>query len=820
MEKLLNKNNASQSCNTTTTEYEVLAPAGSYECMLAAFSAGADAVYVGGQLFGARAFANNFNQEELIEAINYAHLHNKKLFLTVNTLLKNQEIENKLIEYLTPLYEAGLDAVIVQDFGVLSLVKKHFPDMDVHASTQMTVTGKHFAKELKELGVTRIVPARELSLNEIEEIYKETGLEIECFVHGALCYSYSGMCLLSSLIGARSGNRGRCAQPCRLPYDVLLNDDVKKEQYPLSPKDLCTLKLLPKILKVGVYSLKIEGRMKKPEYVASVTAMYRKYVDMYIAKGEENYKVSEDDIKLLMEIYNRGGFTEGYYEKHNGRELMSVERPNHMGVKVANITNIDMKRKQILAKTIENISKDDVLEIFLPKGQSLYIKADNVQKNKEFVIGFNNISSSRNERVDFNKLSNLINKSLGIMRTRNNVLLKNIQEQYINKNLTESLAFGGSILIQRDCPISVDIWLDDNYVHIDGPIPDLASNRPVSAEDILKQFNKTGGTAFVLDKDNFDVTVDDVLFVNIKDINLLRREALEQLNSQVLNRYKREYKIQMDACSFERENVDQYKTLISVLVSTKEQLEAVISCDSVDIIYAEINMFSLDDEKNWIKYINDAHNNDKKIMLALPYITRSLGKKFIVSIKDALNRLNFDGYLFRNMETVCLFKDIDLDSKSSVFDNTIYGINDYSSKFLLEYESEMLTASYELNKSELKHIDNSKMELCVYGYIPVMISAGCIKKTYNKCNHVNENVSIKDRLGNKFININQCKFCYNVLYNSTPLYLFDLIDEINSINPRAFRFNFVNESAQDVRKILNGELVENYTRGHYKRGVE
>ena len=293
------------------TKYEVLAPAGSYECMLAAFNAGADAVYVGGQLFGARAFANNFNQEELIKAIDYAHMHNKKLFLTVNTLLKNQEIDKKLIEYLTPLYEAGLDAVIVQDFGVLSLVKEHFPKMDIHASTQMTVTGEHFAKVLKDYGVSRIVPARELSLKEIESIYKETGLEIECFVHGALCYSYSGMCLLSSLIGARSGNRGRCAQPCRLPYDVLFDNETKKEQYPLSPKDLCTLKILPKILKAGVYSLKIEGRMKSAYYVATIIRAYRNMIDACF----EGAAVSDDIHFWLDELQkvSHRPYTTGFY---------------------------------------------------------------------------------------------------------------------------------------------------------------------------------------------------------------------------------------------------------------------------------------------------------------------------------------------------------------------------------------------------------------------------------------------------------------------------------------------------------------------------
>ena len=804
--------------NATTSKYEVLAPAGSYECMLAAFNAGADAVYVGGQLFGARAFANNFNQEELIEAINYAHLHNKKLFLTVNTLLKNQEIKNKLIQYLIPLYEAGLDAVIVQDFGVLTLVKEHFPDMDIHASTQMTVTGPHFAKELKELGISRIVPARELSLAEIEEIYNNTNLEIECFVHGALCYSYSGLCLLSSLIGARSGNRGRCAQPCRLPYDVLLGDNNEKEQYPLSPKDLCTLRILPKILKAGVYSLKIEGRMKKPEYVASVTAMYRKYVDMFVEKGEEGYKVSDEDIKILMDIYNRGSFTEGYYEKHNGRELMTIERPNHMGLKVAKIINIDYKKNQIIAKAIENIAKDDVLEIFLPKGNSLYIKTEAVLKNKEFRISFNNISSSKNERIDYKKISTMLNKAEFIMRTRNNVLIKDIHDNYVSKNSNGQLVFGGNIVINKDCPISVDVWIDDLYVHADGPIPDVASNRPVCMDDILKQFNKTGGTGFVLDKDNFNITLDDGLFVNIKDINQLRREVLERLEVMILDKYKRIYQHSSKSKEASLDTVKSEKTLITVLVSTIEQLNEVINNPNVDIIYAEIGL--LTNEEQWEKFILESHKNNKKLLFALPYITRTAAKKFLFNVKNMLNKLEFDGFLFRNMESVCILKDLNINWQYSVFDNTIYGMNDYSVEYLDKYAPNMLTASYELNKSELMHLNNSKMELCVYGYIPVMISAGCVKKTYNKCDKKCESIKIKDRLGNIFINNNYCQFCYNVLYNSTPLYLYDLSLELERINPMAYRFNFVNESSLEVRNILNGENVKNYTRGHYKRGVE
>ena len=314
---------------------ELLAPAGSYETMLVAFNAGADAVYVGGQKFGARAFAGNFNEEELVKAISYAHMFDKKLYLTVNTLIKEEEF-SQLYDYIKPYYEAGLDAVIVQDIGVLKFIAGNFTDLPIHCSTQMTITGEEFGKVLAEnKSVTRIVTPRELNLAEIKKMYTVTGLEIESFVHGALCYCYSGQCLLSSIIGARSGNRGRCAQPCRLTFS---NAEQKVDnKHLLSPKDLCTLEILPEIIETGVYSLKIEGRMKKPEYVASVVAIYRKYIDRYLKNGKKNYKVIQEDIDTLKDIYNRGGFTDGFYKRQNGSEMMTINRPNHCGVKVGNV---------------------------------------------------------------------------------------------------------------------------------------------------------------------------------------------------------------------------------------------------------------------------------------------------------------------------------------------------------------------------------------------------------------------------------------------------------------------------------------------------
>ena len=310
---------------------EILAPAGSFESMKAAVAAGADAVYIGGSRFGARAYADNPGEDMLLEAIDYAHLHGCRLYLTVNTLVKEKELEG-LYEYLEPYYRQGLDAAIVQDMGVFSYIKEKFPDLPVHASTQMTITGPQGAGLMMGLGASRIVTARELSLQEIRKIYEQTGAEIESFVHGALCYCYSGQCLFSSLIGGRSGNRGRCAQTCRLPFEVKRDGKTlnnKEERYVLSLKDLCTLDILPELVEAGIYSMKIEGRMKSPRYTAGVVSIYRKYVDLYLEKGRKGYRVEKEDRQRLLDLFDRGGQTEGYYRQHNGRDMVVMkEKPS------------------------------------------------------------------------------------------------------------------------------------------------------------------------------------------------------------------------------------------------------------------------------------------------------------------------------------------------------------------------------------------------------------------------------------------------------------------------------------------------------------
>lgn len=313
-------------------ELELLAPAGSFETFQAVIHAGADAVYLGGSQFGARAYANNFSEEELCRAIDFAHLHDRKVFLTVNTLFKEAELEKELYDYLLPYYKQGLDAVIVQDIGAFSFIRKAFPDLAIHTSTQMTITNAYGAKMMKDLGANRVVTARELSFAEIRDIYDKVEIEIESFVHGALCYCYSGQCLLSSMLGGRSGNRGRCAQPCRLPYEVFDEKHqrlTKGESYVLSPKDLCTIEFLPQLAQSGVYSYKIEGRMKQAEYAAGVVSIYREYMDRYLTDGAKGYQVSREDMQKLYDFGNRSGFTKGYYDQHNGKNMITFEKPNH-----------------------------------------------------------------------------------------------------------------------------------------------------------------------------------------------------------------------------------------------------------------------------------------------------------------------------------------------------------------------------------------------------------------------------------------------------------------------------------------------------------
>lgn len=811
---------------------ELLAPAGSYETMLVAFNAGADAVYVGGQKFGARAFAGNFNEEELVRAINYAHMFDKKLYLTVNTLIKEEEF-SQLYDYIKPYYEAGLDAVIVQDIGVLKFIAGNFTDLPIHCSTQMTITGEEFGKVLAEnKSVTRIVTPRELNLAEIKKMYTVTGLEIESFVHGALCYCYSGQCLLSSIIGARSGNRGRCAQPCRLTFS---NAEQKVDnKHLLSPKDLCTLEILPEIIEAGVYSLKIEGRMKKPEYVASVVAIYRKYIDRYLKNGKKNYKAAQEDIDTLKDIYNRGGFTDGFYKRQNGSEMMTINRPNHCGVKVGNV--LDINQNIIKIQTVRDIKKGDILEI---DSDTEFFAPYDIRKGDIFDYKFK-------QKIRFGNVKEVI-------RTRNEALINTLLNNYMydekGKIRLLKRRVNIDITILKDKNIEAAMWDNSFSVTANGNVPLEAKNKPITKDFVVKQLGKLGETCFAADSIN--VQLDEGLFVTVSELNEIRRSLVELFTEEIKETYRRyvDNRVNKDnglniADSLNKDNSLNtniaYKTIeksysdfsnnITVLVSDMKQFETVISIYRGNRIYLEYAQFSLEEIASAVKMGNE---KNVEVFIALPYILRANAKAMLEKEIDALREIEPSGYLFRNLESFFYLKNKGINIKKVIFDSNIYAFNNETIKYYKSIGADIITASYETNGNEFKLLDRSFMEINVYGYFPVMLTAGCVRKTMNKCLKTilsadeacklkSKDTTIVDRKSSSFTVRTVCRYCYNIIYNSVPIGLFQNIDELEALGFCGYRISFTTESPEEIENILLNykNLKSNYTKGHFKRGVE
>ena len=792
-------------------QIEILAPAGSFDTMKAAYKAGADAVYIGGMLFGARAYADNADMDQMLQAIDYAHLHGRRLYLTVNTLLKNTEIEHQLMNYLRPFYEQGLDAVIVQDMGVLQWIHDHFPDLPVHASTQMTICGTDYGRWLGSRGVTRIVTPRELSLGEIASMKKETGLEIETFVHGALCYCYSGQCLMSSMIGGRSGNRGRCAQPCRLPYSFE-GDKGRQSGYLLSPKDLCSLELLPDILEVGVDSLKIEGRMKKPEYAALTAAVYRKYADQYLEKGREGYKVEKEDIEQLMDLYNRGGFTNGYFRRHNGREMISAARPNHSGLCVGKAE--PLKKGELLIHTDHDLNPGDVLEL----SDQISIKLDR------------SVRSGNDFRYKYS--GKPVRKNCAVMRTRNETLIGDVTENFVKNNDLKEKIYG-SVSISKDSPAIIEVYNGSYHLKVEGPMVQAAQNRPVGAEDIRRRLMKTGATPFTFE--HLDISVEDGCYLTVQELNQLRRDALMQLETAVLQSYRRRsdhltgsMNAENDGCLMDSKDDGPVQREIYVLVSNLEQLRAVPDIPEIRRIY-----FNDEGNDGMIEEASElVHAAGREFYLAMPYILRDSSAEVYKKREQLFDTSLTDGFLVRNMETLLMLRSMGV-KQPCISDYNMYCMNDLSGSIYLKMMSGT-TLPLELNRRELTALNNKEnSEMIVYGYLPLMVSAQCLMKTTGKCTARSSVHMMEDRYHKHFPVKNVCSFCYNLIYNCVPLHLADAAArDLDTLGVKAIRLQFLEESPEKVNEllifysgILSGRTVQDpvirdYTRGHYQRGIE
>ncbi len=735
---------------------ELLAPAGSLETLKAVIRAGADAVYIGGSRFGARAYADNPSEEELIEGLDYAHLRGKKVYLTINTLLKEEELSD-LYDYVLPYYQHGLDAILVQDFGVLRYLHRQFPDLELHASTQMTVTGAYSAEDLKSYGVTRVVPARELSLPELTEIKEKTGLEVEVFIHGALCVCYSGQCLYSSMIGGRSGNRGRCAQPCRLLY---LKDDKtgfsgkkesildrKEARHFLSPKDLNGIDSIGELVNAKMDSLKIEGRMKRPEYAAGVVSIYRKYLDL--ALQNKAAKVSRADHQRLYDLYNRTGFTDGYLHRYNGPEMMAMVKHE--------LTNAETQ------------ARHDLYE--------------------------------------------------------------EIHDKYIAKKW--KLPVDMQVSIYAGQPIGLLLTSGETTVYVTGEEADFAKNRPLSRDQILEKMTKIGETDFMLQE--ISVETDDASFVPVRALNELRRLGIEELRAALLAPYQRAA-LQMTKETCERTVPDTQEPILSALVSNEEQLAASLLAEEVGEIYIE--SFLLHQQQGSVidaagEYIRRCQAHHKKCSIALPFIDRLKSHEEPLR-KNArlLQKMGLHTYLVRSYEMMASFLDANLSDMLRA-DAGIYTYNHGAKEFLREHGIFKDTAPVELNKKELYRRDHRGSEMIVYGRLPLMVTAQCLVKNTNRCNHQNECHVLTDRMGVRFPTRCICPYCYNMIYNSVPLSLLKELAALKEQGFSQFRLQFTFETAEEVRAVIEGAgaYLQNknsrfaladgaYTKGHYLRGIE
>lgn len=793
---------------------EILAPAGSYESFRAAIAAGADAVYAGGPRFGARAYAENFTEEQLLDAIDYAHLHGRRFYLTVNTLLKDSEITD-LYAYLEPLYLGGLDAVIVQDVGVLEYVRTNFPELELHASTQMTITAAAGAQFLKEQGAVRVVPARELSLKEIRHMKNETGMEIECFVHGALCYCYSGQCLLSSLIGGRSGNRGQCAQPCRLPYST-----GGKKGYLLSPKDICTLELIPELIEAGIDSFKIEGRMKRPEYVAGVTAMYRKYTDLYLENGREKYQVKKEDKEKLMDLYNRGGFETGYYKQHNGRNMIAIDRPNHAGVAAVKVRS--QRGRELQVRALTEIHKGDILEF--PGGKENYTFGRDYAKDAEMMI-----LAPKGKKVA---------AGCTLYRVRNQQLLNELGESDRFGKIQEKIY--GFLKISAAKPATLVVCCGDISVEMVSDVnAEAAAKSPLNEERVWKQMMKTGNTEFLFE--TLEMELDENVFLPMQQLNELRRNALEELKVQICQRYHR---TEIQPKEQERRSAPCLKTgsspnsfphsSLSVLVETKEQLQVVHkegSNSGVSRLYVDSQIVpDIGNDPEIRKICNEIQDYGIEVFLAMPHIFRDRTQARFEAIWNSANIRLFDGMLVRNYESYWFLKQHGFD-KMMILDHNLYIFNHDAKQFWHHQRIRNFTVPLELNRQEIQSLDAAEAELIVYGYLPVMVSAQCITNTVNGCRKKETCISITDRYQNQFRVKNHCRDCYNVIYNSAPLCLFDEKTALEELNPAALRLQFSVENAEETKAVLE-QYRRNFergcgmdlnsgkfTRGHFRRGI-
>lgn len=685
---------------------DLLSPVGDFECLKAAVQNGANSVYFGANLFSARAYASNFNLEELEQAIIYAKTRGVKTNLTLNILIKNNEFDGAF-ELAKKAYEFGIDAIIVQDLGLAKQLIKHFPDLDIHASTQMSIHNLQGVLEMEKLGFKRVVLSRELSIRDIEFICKNSNIEIETFIHGALCISYSGQCLFSSMIGGRSGNRGKCAQACRLPYEFLENSQKIDSGHLLSPRDLCGLDFIPELINAGVTCLKIEGRMKSPEYVATVTRIYRKYIDL--AESNEKYVIDESDRKTLLQAFNRGMFSTGHLSNEPNKSLIFKEKPNNMGIFLGKVEKYNKNKGYITVKLKEPIEIGDT--VALEKETGTYNVSEVMFKDKNIK------ETSIGQTVTIGRMKGNINLGDKIYKMSSKKLNQIAKDSIKVEN--RKIKLNCKITIKKGLPIELQVTSANNLEIYSGlnincksdVIPEEAKNKPLEKEKVLAQLNKT--TDSIYEFSNIDVILDEGVFLpKISTLNELRRNALESTYNFAVNNIKKVSKSDLVTLPTSDLHSTNNKKEISVLLNIINTNFDYSKLNNIDNIYIPLKYFS----NNKYSEILNTLGQKSKLYIYMPTIIKANYRNlFYNNIEKTIKNYDIKGFIISNISNLNLLENV-LNDKTYNFQlisNYTFNIfNNYGVSELKDLGINRFTISPESNKEIIE--DLSRSEIIVY----------------------------------------------------------------------------------------------------------
>ncbi|PYG89208.1 putative protease [Ruminiclostridium sufflavum DSM 19573] len=835
---------------------ELLAPAGSYDAFLAAVENGCDAVYLGGKLLNARQFAGNFDDEELRKAVDYAHARGVKIYLTLNTLVLDSELQ-EAVEYAARVYEMGVDAFIIQDMGLASSLKRAMPGLPIHASTQMTAYSSEGVSELEKMGFDRIVLARELSLSEIKDICRSTKSEIEVFVHGALCISYSGQCLMSSAIGGRSGNRGKCAQPCRLPYSIQKDNKNIKSGYLLSSKDICHIDDLSDLIEAGVTSLKVEGRMKSPEYVATVIGIYRKYLDEIERLNlSDKVTVSEEDMHMLLQSFNRGGFSKGYLRGKTGAGMMSFDKPKNWGTYLGTALEQDRSKNSVKVRLDGSLGNGDGVEIWSNKKfeESPGGIITKIVKEGQLVK-----CASAGDTVWISVIKGKVERGSKVYKTSDKKLLEQAALSFAKSYRKVDVTARYTMKIGQLPVLCMEDELGNSVCAAGEIYPEKALNKPLTPERIREQLRKTGSTPFNIAR--LDMDMDDDVVIPVKELNNIRRKAAELLENERIISGRKKIKTGNDELyksvvyfpgnvpiSPKNSHDKNDKAKISVMLYT---ISDSLKLDKInaDRLYLPCTELFSRDVLNTTEGLRD---EGREIFAYIPSVTKGRYSEIIKQRVQDISKL-VDGFLIGNIGTAKILRDKLGNDVRLIGDYSFNILNSSSIYFMKEsgYTGAML--SYELNLSQLSSMSlpqEFQSEIGMYGRIPVMTSEYCPvggslnvnegNKKLQKCNTAcpDSVYNLRDRKGALFPVKCDCIDCRSRIFNSNVIFAPELVMQAVKTGVNYIRLSFVDESAGEIYDIaaLHKSIIDNvnfpqkdrilekikakgFTKGHLLRGV-